>query len=225
MKGTRRNPDWLVRHDGEIRELAWLGAAAIAGTPLAPNERDASPAAAVESHEAPSAEREALLAAEARLVEIAGALEGERVTNAAARANIEQLEGELAASREAAVAVATQLRDDAEGELVKLAIAVAERVVGRELSVAPALIVDWVREALAGSDLGGSFVVATSADLSAAVPEAAWGELEDALRMDPALPAGTCEVRDGGRTVTVSAEERFETVAEALANVGGAKAA
>ena len=223
MNGPRRNPDWLVRHDAEIRKLAWLGA--IAGVPLGSEECDGSPEAPVETPEAPSAERAALLAAEARSVESAGALEVERVAVASARAQIEQLESDLAASREASAAMATQMRDDAEGELVKLAIAVAARVVGRELSVAPALIVDWAREALAGSDLAGSFVVATAADLSAAVPDAAWGELEDALRMDPALPAGTCEVRDGGRTVTVSAEERLETVAEALANIGSVKAA
>jgi hypothetical protein len=42
--------------------------------------------------------------------------------------------------------------------------------------------------------------------------------------MDPALPAGTCEVRDGGRTVTVSAGERLETVGEDLANVVGSAA-
>ena len=160
MNGPRRNPDWLVRHDAEIRKLAWLGA--IAGVPLGSEECDGSPEAPVETPEAPSAERAALLAAEARSVESAGALEVERVAVASARAQIEQLESDLAASREASAAMATQMRDDAEGELVKLAIAVAARVVGRELSVAPALIVDWAREALLGSDLAGSFVVPTT---------------------------------------------------------------
>ncbi len=227
MSVSRRNPDWFERHDAEIRELAWLGA--IAGAPhpstLGLDERDASHEASAESLEATSPEREALLAAEARLVETASALEEERVALVAARARIESLEGELAAARGAATVMAEQMREDAESELVKLAMAVAERVVGRELSVTPTLIVDWAREVVAASDLGGSFVVATSAALSAAVPDAAWGELEDALRMDPALPAGTCEVRDGGRTVTVSAEERLATVAEDLANVAGVKAA
>lgn len=227
MSGSRRNPDWFERHDAEIRELAWLGTVAGAPHPstLASDERDAAHEPPAEPPEAPSPEREALLAAEARLVESTGALEQERAALASARAVIERLEGDLAASREAATAMATQMRDDAESELVKLAMAVAERVVGRELSVAPALIVDWAREAVAGSDLGGSFVVATSADLSAAAPDAAWGELEGALRMDPALPDGTCEVRDGGRTITVSAAERLETVAEELSNVAVVKAA
>lgn len=224
MDRSRRMPDWFERHDAELRELAWLGGVAGAPHPstLCADEPDAS---TEPLPEAPSAERAALRAAEATLAETMGALEEARTALAVARAELERLVAELEACRGTVTTMATQMRDDAESELVKLAMAVAARVVGRELSVAPALIVDWAREAVAGSDLGGSFVVASSADLSAAVPDAAWGELEASLRMDPALPPGTCELRDGGRTVTVSAEERLETVAEDLANVVGVKAA
>lgn len=228
MSGPRRNPDWFERHDAEIRELAWLGTVAGAPHPATLGNDD-EPEGALEAHPevAPelSAEQEARDAALLQLAEATAALELARAEVTLAQAEAAGAKAELAAARTAANDLAMRMRDDAERELVKLAMAVAERVVGRELQVAPELIVDWAREAVAGSEIGGSFVVATSADLSAAVPDAAWGELEDALRMDPALPPGTCEVRDGGSTVTVSAAERLDTVAEELAGVAGPKAA
>lgn len=227
MSGPRRNPDWFERHDAEIRELAWLGTVAGAPHPatLGSDEPEGAAEAAPEVLPELLAERDARIAAEAKLAEATAALEGARRELAAAHEASSAVHAELAAARRSANELATRMRDDAERELVKLAMAVAERVVGRELHVAPELIVDWAREAVLGSEIGGSFVVATSSDLSGAVPDAAWGELEDALRLDPALPAGTCEVRDGGSTVTVSAKERLETVAEELASVTGSKAA
>ena len=223
MSGPRRTPDWFERHDAEIRELAWLGAVAGAPHPatLGSGEHDAAPADEPEAPPVVSAADEARAAAELKLAEAIAALEQAEGELVAARAETEGLRAELTSARQATAELATRMRDDAETELVKLAMAVAERVVGRELSLAPELVVNWAREAVVGSELGGAFVVATSADLSAAVPDAAWGELEDALRMDPALPAGTCEVREGGRTVTVSAEERLDTVREELAGVVG----
>jgi flagellar assembly protein FliH len=227
MNTPRRNPDWFERHDAEIRELAWLGT--VAGAPHPATLGDDEPASAsapvAEVPAALLAEREARGAAEQKLAETTASLDDARAALEALRAETESLRVELSSARTAANALATRMRDDAERELVSLAMAVAERVVGRELATTPELIVDWAREAVAGSDFGGSFVVATSTDLSAAVPDAAWGELEDALRMDPALPAGSCELRDGGRTVTVSAEERLETVGEDLANVVGSAGA
>jgi flagellar biosynthesis/type III secretory pathway protein FliH len=226
MQQPRRQPDWFERHDTELREVAWIGGAARAARPRptavppAPPVEEAAPAPSVVS-----AEREALDAAEAKLSETTASLAQTHAELANARADIESLRGELAAAHGTTARLAMRMRDEAELELVKLAMSVAERVVARELTVTPELIVDWAREAVAGSDLGGSFVVATSADLAAALPDAAWGELEAALRMDPALPAGTCEVREGGRSVSISAEERLDIVSEELAKVTGTKAA
>ena len=227
MSGSRRAPDWFERHDAELRELAWLGAVAGAPHPstLGSDTADIPAATQAEPDEVVSAERAASSLVESKLEEAVASLEEARADLAAARAESSRLEGELLAARGATSELATRMRDDAEAELVKLAIAIAERVVGRELELAPALIVEWAREAVAGTDLGGSFVIATSPDLSSAVADAAWGEMEDALRMDPALPAGTCEVRDGGRTVVVSAAERLDAVSEDLAHVGEAKGA
>lgn len=217
MGAPRRALGWFERHDTEIRELAWLGGVKSA-PPAATEEESASPEA-MPAPVAISPEREALDAAEAKLAELTAALQEANAGVTNARGELESVRAELAAAHGATERLTTRMRDQAEIELVKLAMSVAERVVGRELAVAPELIVSWAREAIAGSDLGGSFVIATSADLTAAVPDAAWGELEDALRMDPALPPGTCEVRDAGRSVAVSAEERLELVAAELANV------
>ena len=221
----RRPLDWFERHDAEIRELAWLGDVVVADASEAPAIGEEGAANAGDVPEVLGAERAAREIAEARLADTTATLERLASDLTAAQAEILGVRRELADAREATRALAAQMRDDAERELVQLAITVAERVVARELATAPELIVTWVREAVAGSDIGESFVVATSSDLSAAVPEAAWGELEEALRMDPALPAGTCEVRNGGRSVTVGADARLDSVAEHLANVPATRAA
>ncbi len=213
---------WFERHDPEIRELPWVSVGVVGVAPASTVE---SASAAEDVPAVVSVDREELDAAQTRLVEVTATLAQTQCDLSTARTEAEGLRLEIADARAAALVLATRMRDDAERELVTLAVAVAGRVVARELTAAPDLIVAWVREAVAGSDLGGSFVVATSADLSAAVPDAAWGELEDALRMDPALPAGTCEVRNDSRTVTVSAEERLDVVAEHLASVPATRAA
>ena len=225
MGAPRRPLDWFERHDAEIRELAWLGDVVVADASEAPAIGEEGAANAGDVPEVLGAERAACEIAEARLADTTATLERLASDLTAAQAEILGVRRELADAREATRALAAQMRDDAERELVQLAITVAERVVARELATAPELIVTWVREAVAGSDIGESFVVATSSDLSAAVPEAAWGELEEALRMDPALPAGTCEVRNGGRSVTVGADARLDSVAEHLANVPATRAA
>lgn len=223
MSGPRRIPDWFERHDAEIRELAWLGAVAGAVHPsllgaeevreAAPPLPDAEPAPAPPV----SADREALELAERTLAGAKAELEATRAELAAAHAETSLVRAELDAARVATARFAATMRDDAEVELVKLAMSVAERVVARELSIAPELVVDWAREAIAGSDVGDDFVVAMSDDLSSSIPEGGWKELESSLRKDPALPSATCEVRDGGRVITVSADARLDLIEEHLA--------
>jgi len=172
-----------------------------------------------------SAELEAVRAAECALAASEAALHRSQLEVVEVRGALAKLHGE----REEMVAtmhqVVTTLRDEAERELVKLAIAVAERVVARELTSAPELIVDWAREAIIGSALGDQLELALSPALSSSISVAAWGDLAPFVSVDPALPCGTCEVRDGGKVITVDAETRLSLVSDHLATVAERDAA
>ena len=224
MSGARRHPDWFERHDAEIRELAWLGAVAGAPHPSSTVIEVAQPvdgappgAQEIPPEPEPTAEHEALRAAEQTLAEQAATIEQTRAELAAAHEAAAALRTELEAAREEMLRFASSMREDAETELVKLALSVAERVVARELQMSPELVVEWAREAIGSSDLGGRFIVATSSDIDEGIASSTWGELEASVRMDPALPPATCEIRDSGRMITVSAEARLDIIADNLA--------
>jgi flagellar biosynthesis/type III secretory pathway protein FliH len=170
-------------------------------------------------------EAEALQAAEAALA----ASEATRLASSAeaeeTRRLLAAMRSELDEAREATRRFAMTLREDAERELVKLAMAVAARVVARELATAPELLVVWAREAIAGSPLGEQLELALSSDLSTTLTGADWGELAPFVARDPGLPSGTCEVRDGKRVITVDAATRLELVGEHLAAIAERDAA
>ncbi len=120
---------------------------------------------------------------------------------------------EVANVREEQIRFADSVYEGAERELVGLAIAIARRVVNQELATRPELLVAWAREAIAGSGFGKRVKIALSPDVAARLAPSSWGDLESALAMDPALPSGTIEVRDEGRTITQSGDERVDLVA------------
>lgn len=220
---------WFERRESATRAVAWrpVGGENAAHEPE-PGGDDGTAGAAVNSVPAApafSAETEALHAAEAALrasdgvlAQVRGELTAARTEHAAALAKLEE---DAAALRSAV----TTMRDEAEGELVKLALAVAERVVGRELTTAPALVVQWVREAIAGSALGDHFELALSTELASTLDGEAWGDLAAHVTTDPALEPGTCEVRDDGKMITVDADTRLDLVGEHLATSARSEAA
>lgn len=161
---------------------------------------------------------------------------GTRATSealAVAQAELAQREQELAAmneelealrntSADLAASLATarrRLLEASEGELVKLALGIASRVVGEELASDPTRIVTWAREAIASLPARESMVVAIAKDLAERVPEDAWATATEGahrLEIDPSLPPGTCEVRAGAATVEVSAAARLDAIGEAI---------
>jgi flagellar assembly protein FliH len=215
---TARRMSWLEKHDVTIRELAWLGNVAGAPHPATHPSNDAEAVAEdAPAPEKPSADAEALRVAMETLAEAQRELDLARAEATAARQEAIAARAEVAATKEAMAQLSVTMCDDAERELVRLAMAVAERVVAQEISVAPELVVTWAREAIAGSALGEHFVVALAPDLASAIDVGAWDELAPVVKTDPALPSGTCEVRDGGRVVSVSSETRLALVGEQLA--------
>jgi len=135
-----------------------------------------------------------------------------REENAALTARLEQAMFAVAQIRRAILAAS-------EGEMVRLACAVAERVARRELTTDPSIIVGWVREAselLAASD---SLTIVLSSDLAASVDEVAFREAISNLatiEIDACLGPMRCEVRTRIARVDPSLEERIAAVAEDL---------
>jgi flagellar biosynthesis/type III secretory pathway protein FliH len=211
---------WFEKREAMPRAVSWRadGAEAEAHPPRA--AEDETPRSGEESTPPAPAiapELEALQAAEAAVVASEAALERTRNELSEARAALSATQAkqeELAADLRRAV---TAMRDEAEGELVKLALAIAERVVGRELSIEPELVVQWAREVIAGSALGDHFELALSTELASSLDGESWGDLASFVSTDPALDPGTCEVRDGGKVITVDAKTRLDLVGEHLA--------
>ncbi len=107
----------------------------------------------------------------------------------------------------------------AEMEVVRLAVALAERVLAREVRADRGIVARWARGALdALLDEGVSVadaVVAVGADAAITAPPEAWAQhIEGRARVeqDPRLPPDAVEVRAGGATVDVSARGRWDSV-------------
>jgi flagellar assembly protein FliH len=98
-----------------------------------------------------------------------------------------------------------------ETELLRLALAIARRVVGRELTSDRALVVAWTREALAALDRGEVVVVAAAPDVAALAGEAS---PEHPVEVDESLAPSAVELRGATRVVEASAEARLDVVVE-----------
>jgi flagellar assembly protein FliH len=111
-----------------------------------------------------------------------------------------------------------QVLEASEGELVHLALVVAERVVGRELATDPTLVALWAREAIDGLAAKDEVVIAVARDVAQQVPDSTWATLNVSHRVqtDPQLVAGSIEVRTPAGIVETSADARLSAVAQAL---------
>jgi len=153
-------------------------------------------------HAAIAAERAALAAEHAALAAEHAALAAE---HAELTREMETLRGRVLAA--------------SEPELVRLACAVAARVVSREVRVDPALLAAWAREAVAALEGREGAAVVVAPDVAARVPAEAWAQSlgsDHAITVDPSLPPGAVAVRAGASTIDVSAPGRLAAVAADL---------
>jgi len=118
-----------------------------------------------------------------------------------------RLRAELAELFEATAGMEARVAAAAEPEVVRLAIRVAERVVGAELTTRPELVAEWVREGLAALPRKQPVVVAVASDLGEVLAEI------PGLVVDDTLAPGTCELREGARIVPIAAAARLATIA------------
>lgn len=120
-----------------------------------------------------------------------------------------ELEGEVAQLREELQRVVAEsehmkarVMEESEPAMVALALAIAKRVVGREVAADPTLLRSWIREAQGQLPSGEVFV--------------AEGVEMEGVTTDTSLPPGTAEVRAGASSVAVSADARMAAMADAL---------
>lgn len=98
-----------------------------------------------------------------------------------------------------------RVMEESEPAIVGLALAIAKKVVGRELATDPRLLQAWVREALGLMPNGEVF----------AAPDLAMDQDLEATT-DALLQPGTAEIRDGAAAIEVSADARLASMADAL---------
>lgn len=132
---------------------------------------------------------------------------------------IGQLEAQLAAMAEAPHRIRKELLEASEPEVVELAVALAERIVGRELATDPALVARWAAEALGALADQGDLVVLVSEDVFATIPRDAWRDGKGrpyTPTVDPRLGPGSCDVRSALSRIDASVTARVRAVVEAL---------
>lgn len=123
---------------------------------------------------------------------------------------------------ESALATAERARSEtiasAEPDLIQLAAAIAERVISRELSLDPAIIVGWAHEGIAALQTREEIVIALAPDLFGSMPRerfAIEGRVIDVV-LDEDLAPGCCEVRSNSGRVEENVSSRISAIVEAL---------
>jgi len=129
------------------------------------------------------------------------------------------LRAQVAAQGTALAEIRRAVLAASEGDLIRLACAVAERVARRELTVDPTLVVTWARDAVEALVTTDPIRLLVAPDLAAVVDEGAFREAINKLgsvEIDPTLPSMGCEVRTRASRVEASVDARLATIAEDL---------
>ncbi len=215
MSGNHRPPStlrsWLQEEAATTRHPSWI----------APKRRSSRPPAEVtppppaEAHavaEAPT-EEDPCISSERASVELAMSVEiaSLKEQNVALRSQLAEMAAAMARLRR-------EVLESSEIELVRLATAIAERVVGRELALAPDLVVDWAKEAIQLLAAKDEVVIAIARDVAQQVPAEAWRglDLDSKVQMDALLAEGSVEVRTAEGAVLSGAAARLKAVSQAL---------
>ncbi|MFO0592849.1 MAG: FliH/SctL family protein [Polyangiaceae bacterium] len=130
---------------------------------------------------------------------------------------------ELQAALTAAVAETARVRREvlqaSAPELVRLAAAIAEQVIGQRMEKDPTLLAALAREGIDALLESDELTVAVAPDLADKVPPEAWAralEGRAAVVTDPTLDAMRCEVRGKSSRVFVDPRSRLRVVLDAL---------
>ena len=203
-----RRPSWMAR------KMSTRPPAPVAPTPIpsAPSVHPPPEAAAAPSS-VPSVPPPSEIISIAPVVDVMSATVIAQLSeeNAALRAQVAEMGAAMARLRR-------QILEASEGELVQLAIVIAERVVTRELATDPDLVVHWARQAIDSLAAKDEVVIAVAKDVASDVSPESWAKLgvPHELLQDAQLPSGVIEVRTPQGIVAVNADARLQAMANAL---------
>lgn len=205
---------------------SWIGGVVRPPAPKDDHEPAAAPPSAPVAYVCPEAEASARRSSappssmRIPVAQASAAVEIRSTREVELEAQNEALRAEIARLADALASVRARVVEQSEPEIVRLAMAIASRVVGRELSADPSMIAEWIGEARALLPGRSEVVVAVAPDVAAHVPaeriESRLGDGAGTIVVDPTLRPGTCELREGPSTVEVGAEARLDALADAL---------
>jgi flagellar assembly protein FliH len=158
-------------------------------------------------------------AAQEREIFAKGFAEGERAGAAAAQAQSAALAKQLTGSLEDLTRVRAEMIRHTEKQMVQLAVAVARRVVHREVSLDPNLLLAMMRVALDRlSEAVRVTVRLHPADHRSAVAALAGQESQEHVTLvaDPRLPRGGCRVESDYGDIEAGVDGQIQEVARAL---------
>lgn len=141
----------------------------------------------------------------------------------ALRAELEAARATIAENAIAMASLRREILEASEADLVQLATAIAERIVRREVRTDPELVARWAQEGLGALGEHDELTVVISSDVAKTLPEERFRQLLGdgvALRVEPDLPAGSCEVRGRHGRYDASVDARMAAILDAL-SAGG----
>ncbi len=135
------------------------------------------------------------------------------------QAEIAALQAALTAAVAETARVRREVLEASAPELVRLAAAIAEQVIGRKVEQDPAILAALAREGIDALLEADELIVAVAPDLADRVPPEVWAralEGRATVVTDPALDAMRCEVRGKSSRVAVDPRARLRVVLDAL---------
>ncbi|MEO8799465.1 MAG: FliH/SctL family protein [Polyangiaceae bacterium] len=124
-----------------------------------------------------------------------------------------------------AIAENARMRKDilvaSEKELVKLAVAISEQIVGRELDLDPKLYVTWASRAIELLSTEDEVTIAVSPEVESLITPEKWLQFfpDAKIVVDASLKPGHTQVRSGATRVGAGKADRLAAVLEALGEI------
>ena len=167
-----------------------------------------------------------IFSSEAKIAELQKQLDASQQQLKDAQGKLEQAEQSKAAGQQqlsemihSVEKMRRQVLEASEGDLVRLSLVIAEKVVGSELRTDPSIVSGWVHEGIDALVYDDQLEIVVSADVAETLNTESWTNGDGKpveLTVDPSLPAASCDLRGEFSHVKASAQARFAVIAAAL---------
>jgi flagellar assembly protein FliH len=129
-----------------------------------------------------------------------------------------QLEQTLAETISEGVRMRKQILEASEKDLVKLSVAIAEQIVGRELRATPELALTWAKQAIDELATDEDVTIAISPEVEPLLSPEKWGDFFPAaiVVVDEQLQPGQVQIRSKHTRVGAGRVDRTAAIVEAL---------